>query len=171
MQVKIDPSALERTKWHEYVVRFVFGGFITAAAGILAKEYGACVGGLFLAFPAIFPASATLIEKHEKEKKQEQGFDGTERGREAAGVDAAGSAMGSIGLLFLHSSFGSSCPATTIGWCLQARPQFGSVSYCYGHFEGEPDGLEWNSLTSKGGVSFFVVNHSKHQEERACRIC
>jgi hypothetical protein len=99
MQVKVDPSVLKRTKWHEYVVRFVFGGLITAVAGIIAKEYGAGVGGLFLAFPAIFPAGATLIEKHETEKKHEHGLDGTERGREAASVDAAGSAMGSIGLL------------------------------------------------------------------------
>jgi hypothetical protein len=30
---------------------------------------GPRVGGLFLAFPAIFPASATLVEKHEKQKK------------------------------------------------------------------------------------------------------
>lgn len=72
---------------------------ITAVAGVIAKKYGAGVGGLFLAFPAIFPASATLIEKHEQEKKQEHGLDGTERGREAASVDAAGSAMGSIALL------------------------------------------------------------------------
>ncbi len=57
------------------------------------------MGGLFLAFPAIFPAGATLIEKHETEKEQEHGQDGTERGREAVSVDAAGSAMGSIGLL------------------------------------------------------------------------
>jgi hypothetical protein len=30
--------------------------------GLLAKKFGSTVGGLFLAFPAIFPASATLIE-------------------------------------------------------------------------------------------------------------
>lgn len=100
MQIKIDASGLKRTKWHEYVVRFVFGGLITAVAGIIAKEYGAGVGGLFLAFPAIFPAGATLIEKHEIEKKKEHGLEGTERGREAVSVDAAGAAMGSIGLLF-----------------------------------------------------------------------
>ena len=35
-----------------------------------AKRYGPGVAGLFLAFPAIFPAGATLIEKHEKEKKR-----------------------------------------------------------------------------------------------------
>jgi hypothetical protein len=58
---------------------------------------------LFLAFPAIFPASATLIEKHERQKKEEEGLQGTQRGREAASVDAAGSAMGSAGLLVFAS--------------------------------------------------------------------
>ncbi|MGB9123210.1 MAG: DUF3147 family protein [Candidatus Angelobacter sp.] len=99
MQIKVDVSALKRTKWHEYVVRFAFGGLITAVAGVIAKEYGAGIGGLFLAFPAIFPAGATLIEKHEIEKKKEHGLEGTGRGREAVSVDAAGAAMGSIGLL------------------------------------------------------------------------
>ena len=75
-----------------------FGGLITAIAGMIAHKFGPGVGGLLLAFPAILPASATLIEKHEKQRKQSAGFDGTKRGRKAAGVDAAGAAMGSIGL-------------------------------------------------------------------------
>jgi hypothetical protein len=99
MQIKIDPSVLAQTKWYEYAVRFLFGGLITALAGIFAKKFGPGVGGLFLAFPAIFPASATLIEKHEKQKKEREGLQGTQRGRQAASADAAGSAMGSIGLL------------------------------------------------------------------------
>jgi Protein of unknown function (DUF3147) len=98
MQIKVDPSALWQTKLHQYAVRFIFGGLITAVAGVIAKKYGAGVGGLFLAFPAIFPASATLIEEHEKKRKEQHGMQGTERGREAASVDAAGAAMGSIGL-------------------------------------------------------------------------
>lgn len=98
MQIKIDTSALRLTTWHEYALRFVVGGLITALAGVIAKKFGASVGGLFLAFPAIFPASATLIEKHEKEKKEEHGLKGTECGRDAASDDSAGSAMGSIGL-------------------------------------------------------------------------
>ena len=84
----------------EYAIRFLFGGLVTAIAGIIAKKFGPGVGGLFLAFPAIFPASATLIEKHEKQKKEEEGLQGTQRGREAASIDAAGSAIGSVGLLF-----------------------------------------------------------------------
>jgi hypothetical protein len=37
--------------------------------------------GLLLAFPAIFPAGATLIEKDEKEKKEKKGLHGTVRGK------------------------------------------------------------------------------------------
>src|ERR1700720_633338 len=98
MQIKVDPSVIGQTRWYEYALRFLFGGLITAVAGIIAKKFGPVIGGLFLAFPAIFPASATLIEKHEKQKKEAQGLQGTQRGREAASIDAAGSAMGSVGL-------------------------------------------------------------------------
>ena len=98
MRIEIDFSALRKTKWHEYAVRFVFGGCVTAVAAIIAAKYGPVIGGLFLACPAIFPASATLIDKHEKQRKQRLGLLGTERGRQSAGVDAAGAAMGSIGL-------------------------------------------------------------------------
>ena len=53
MQIQVDPSALGQTKWHEYAARFLVGGLITAAAGIVAKKFGPSVGGLFLAIFAI----------------------------------------------------------------------------------------------------------------------
>jgi hypothetical protein len=99
MRIKIDSSSLRETKWYHYGIRFLFGGLITALTGIIAKEWGPIVGGLFLAFPAIFPASATLVEKHEKQKKEKHGLRGTVRGRRVAAVDAAGSAIGSLGLI------------------------------------------------------------------------
>ncbi len=99
MKVKINAAALGRSQWYEYVIRFIFGGSITAITGIIAKRWGPGIGGLFLAFPAILPAAATLIEKHEKQKKQRAGMEGTHRARVTAGVDAAGAAMGSIGLM------------------------------------------------------------------------
>jgi Protein of unknown function (DUF3147) len=100
MKIKINTDGLSQSEWYEYVIRFGFGGTVTALAGIIAKEFGPAVGGLFLAFPAIFPATATLIEKHEKKKKECAGQEGAERGRAAAGIDAAGSSMGAIGLIF-----------------------------------------------------------------------
>lgn len=99
MTIRIDPAAWRQTKWHEYAIRFVSGGLITAAAGLIAHRYGPRIGGLFLAFPAIFPASATLVEKHEAQKKKRAGLEGAVRGREAAALDAAGAALGSIGLI------------------------------------------------------------------------
>ena len=99
MQIKIDTTVLGETKWPDYAVRFLFGGLITAAAGLIAKKFGPGVGGLFLAFPAIFPASATLIEKNAKEEKRKAGLNGTRRGRLEAAVDAAGASIGTLGLL------------------------------------------------------------------------
>ena len=98
MKIKLDTTGLGRSKWYEYVFRFAFGGAVTALAGIIAKRYGPEIGGLFLAFPAILPASATLIEKHEKQKKERAGKEGSGRGKAAAGVDAIGASMGAIGL-------------------------------------------------------------------------
>jgi hypothetical protein len=66
---------------------------------MIAKKYGPGIGALFLAFPAILPASATLIEKHEKQKKERLRMHGSTRARQAVAIDAAGAAIGSIGLL------------------------------------------------------------------------
>ena len=99
MGISIDLSGLRRTQWHEFGLRVLLGGLVTVATGFIAHRYGPVIGGLFLAFPAIFPASATLVEKHEKEKKQRAHGSGTIRGRESAALDAFGAALGSIGLM------------------------------------------------------------------------
>lgn len=99
MLIKTDWSVLRKTKWNDYAVRFVLGGLITAVAGLIARKFGPGVGGLFMAFPAIFPATATLAEEREKDRKRKEGLSGVERGRLAAAAEAAGTAIGSIGLL------------------------------------------------------------------------
>jgi uncharacterized membrane protein (GlpM family) len=99
MTIKVDPSGLKETKAHEYAIRFVAGGIITVLAAVIARKWGPGIGGLFLAFPAIFPASATLIEKHERQRKQEKRLHGEERGTDAAAIDALGASMGSVGLV------------------------------------------------------------------------
>jgi hypothetical protein len=99
MKLGINPAGLRDTRCYEYALRFMFGGLITVAAGLIAEKFGPAIGGLFLAFPAILPASATLIESHERRKKERAGLHGDRRGRNAAGVDAAGAALGSIGLV------------------------------------------------------------------------
>jgi hypothetical protein len=84
VNVAFEPQALRKTKPWEYVARFVFGGVVTAATGLVAHRFGPEVGGLFLAFPAILPASLTLVKEHE--------------GREQAAEDARGACLGSLGL-------------------------------------------------------------------------
>src|SRR5690348_11138739 len=98
MSVQVELSELKKTRWYEFAIRFLFGGAITVVAGLIAKHYGPVFGGLFLAFPAIFPASATLVETHETRKKKQAGIPRTLRGRFAAALDARGTALGTIGL-------------------------------------------------------------------------
>src|SRR5712671_2293359 len=98
MRVSFHLDALRKTKWSEYAVRFIFGGAVSVVAAALAKHFGPAFGGLFLAFPAIFPASATLLEKHERQKKAKAGITATLRGRQSAALDAFGAALGCVGL-------------------------------------------------------------------------
>jgi hypothetical protein len=96
--ISADISSLKETKPHQYFIRFAFGGTATILAGLVALHFGPGPGGLFLAFPAIFPATATLIESHEKQRMAKIGHDGTNRGRMAASIDAAGASLGCVGL-------------------------------------------------------------------------
>jgi hypothetical protein len=97
--ISFSPSSLKEGRWYEYLVRFALGGAATIFTGLISSRYGASIGGLFLALPAIFCASATLIEKHEIQRKREADLDGRRRGEEAAALDAAGAALGALGML------------------------------------------------------------------------
>jgi hypothetical protein len=97
--IRFSPSSLKEGRWYEYLIRFALGGAATVFTGLVSSRYGAFIGGLFLALPAIFCASATLIEKHEIRRKREAGLAGERRGQMAAAVDAAGAALGALGML------------------------------------------------------------------------
>jgi hypothetical protein len=105
MIVKVSSSSLKDGRWYEYVVRFALGGAATVATGVISSRFGASVGGLFLALPAIFCASATLIQTHEQRRKREAGLAGQRRGQQAAALDAAGAALGSIGMASFAFAF------------------------------------------------------------------
>ncbi len=98
MLLRLSPSSLREGRWYEYITRFILGGTATVFAGLMSSTFGASIGGLFLAMPAIFCASATLIERHEIRRKREAGLSGTRRGKQAAALEAAGAALGSIGM-------------------------------------------------------------------------
>jgi hypothetical protein len=97
--IRFSTSSLREGRWYEYLIRFALGGAATVFTGFVSSRYGGSIGGLFLALPAIFCASATLIEKHEIRRKRETGLAGERRGQEAAALDSAGTALGALGLL------------------------------------------------------------------------
>lgn len=105
MIIKLSLAALKDTRWYEYLTRFVLGGAVTAFTGVVSSLFGASVGGLFLALPAIFCASATLIATHEQRRKRAAGRSGQRRGQQAAALDAAGAALGSLGMLAFALTF------------------------------------------------------------------
>jgi len=98
MFVQVTLAALSKVKWTDVATRFLFGGAVTAITGLLAKHFGPTFGGLFLAFPAIFPASVTLLAKKQEEAKAKHGTKGAHRGREAAALEARGAIFGCVGL-------------------------------------------------------------------------
>ena len=98
MIVRLKALALKESNWYEHALRFGLGGLATVFAGVVAKIDGPAAGGLFLAFPAILCASATLIEKHERKRKPKRALRGERRGREAAALDTDGAGRGSIAL-------------------------------------------------------------------------
>ena len=82
---RFDSGALREQSPRDYLVRFGFGAVISAVAAAIAIAFGARIGGILLAFPAILPASLTLIER--------------KSGREEAVVDSTGAAMGGAALV------------------------------------------------------------------------
>ena len=115
MLVKFSLSALKQTHWYEYAVRFLLGGLATMFAGVMGARFGVAIGGLFLALPAIFCASATLIESHERRAKEKAGLRGDRRGQQAAALDAAGAGLGSVGLVAFAAVFWLTVPTSVIG--------------------------------------------------------
>lgn len=77
-------SKIRSVKPRELATRFGFGALVAFVAGVVGAAAGPKVGGLFLAFPAILPASLTLIEKKE--------------GTAKAWADASGGTIGAVGM-------------------------------------------------------------------------
>ena len=100
--VGADLSKLSKIRPKDIVVRFAFGAAISLVAGLISLGFGATAGGMFLAFPAILPASLTLVEKKEGTEAAIHDLDGTILGAAALGafalVAGAGLRAGSAAL-------------------------------------------------------------------------
>jgi uncharacterized membrane protein (GlpM family) len=85
MAVKFDVRKIKDCSFWEWLLRFGFGGAISVLASLAAKYFGDQIGGLFLAFPSILPATLTLVVHH--------------RNRAAAAEDAWGASLGAVALI------------------------------------------------------------------------
>ncbi|HEY4358525.1 MAG TPA: DUF3147 family protein [Acidobacteriaceae bacterium] len=98
MRLKLQLTSLRETTPMEYAKRFLFGGLVTVLASLVAEKWGPIVGGLFLAFPGIFPASISLVEKHKIQREAAESKYGIVAARREASVEAAGASAGAFGL-------------------------------------------------------------------------
>jgi hypothetical protein len=90
----VDLAKLSKIRPKDLVVRFGFGAAISLVAGLISLAFGATTGGMFLAFPAILPASLTLIEKKEGTEAAIHNLDGTILGAAALGAFALVAGVG-----------------------------------------------------------------------------
>jgi len=98
MRPKLRIDSLRQTTPMEYAIRFMFGGLVTLAATLIANKWGPVIGGIFLAFPGIFPAGVSLVEKHKTKRESVVGKIGVATARAEASVQAAGASAGTWGL-------------------------------------------------------------------------
>ena len=123
--VSFDFGKLRGTRASSYLSRFLFGCALTLAVSLTGMWGGAVIGGLFLAFPGIFPPGISYVEKKELERKQAAGMHGTRNARALASLHAAGASEGAFGLMAFAAivwlglpRFGlwKSLTAATIAW-------------------------------------------------------
>jgi hypothetical protein len=119
----VEVGKLRKLQARELLIRFAFGALISIIAGVVALAWNAKAGGMFLAFPAILPATLTLIEK--KESKQE------------AAEDDEGALLGSVAMFsFAAASVwaldalatGTALLAASSAWTLTALALYVAVT-------------------------------------------
>ncbi len=124
LRVGVDLSKLRSIDLRQLGLRFVFGAVISVAAALIGLRFGHRAGGLFLAFPAILPATLTLIENEE--------------GKRAAQTDAVGAVLGAIALacfaavavyLLPRAPLAVTLLAASAAWVAAATSLYYCVSY------------------------------------------
>jgi hypothetical protein len=108
-------SKLQEVEPGDLLIRFAFGALISIIAGVVSLVWNAKAGGLFLAFPAILPATLTLIEKNESKREAEEDDEGALLGAVAM-VSFAATAMWGLAAL----AAGLALAAATGAWAATA---------------------------------------------------
>lgn len=81
---RVDVRRVRNVKPRDLATRFALGATVSVVAGIISHLAGARIGGVFLAFPAILPASLTIVQEKEGTRTAD---------RDALGAVLGGSAL------------------------------------------------------------------------------
>lgn len=115
---RIDLGKLRSVSRRDYVVRFAFGFLISVVSAVATDVAGPRVGGLFLAFPAILPATLTLVEKKE--------------GLAQAASDVRGATLGAIGMVgfaCFMTAYVNTAPALALAGALLVWVAVSALAY------------------------------------------
>lgn len=82
---QVEPEKVKTQHFSAYALRFAFGCGIALVSGLVGMWFGPKIGGVLLGFPAILPASLTLIQKKD--------------GKEQASVDSIGAMLGAMAMI------------------------------------------------------------------------
>ncbi|MGZ4681458.1 MAG: DUF3147 family protein [Acidimicrobiales bacterium] len=135
--VGFDWSKVGDTTPRDAAVRFGFGAGVSLGAALAGARFGALAGGLFLAFPAILPATLTLVEEHESTRQARRDCRGA-----AAGVP--GLAAFALVVILVPDSPWISLPLATAAWLVTAV-----VSYLLWRRVREAFGLDERPLSDR----------------------
>jgi uncharacterized membrane protein (GlpM family) len=91
---EVDVAKLRQVEPKELLIRFALGAIVSIVAGVISKTLGVRLGGVFLAFPAILPASLTFVQDKEGTRKADRTAIGAVLGGAAlVGFAAVGEAL------------------------------------------------------------------------------
>ena len=109
--VAVEAGRLKEIRGRDLAIRFAFGAAVSIVAGAVSLVFNPVVGGLFLAFPAILPASVTLIEQKESTDEAVHDIEG-------ATIGALGLAVFAVvtGIVLRHTSAVVALAAATAAW-------------------------------------------------------
>ncbi|HKW07813.1 MAG TPA: DUF3147 family protein [Candidatus Dormibacteraeota bacterium] len=82
---RVEPEKAKGQRFSAYALRFAFGCGIALLSGLVGMYFGPKVGGVLLGFPAVLPASLTLIQKRE--------------GKDEASIDSIGAVLGATAMI------------------------------------------------------------------------
>ena len=111
----VEPEKLKKVRGREVAIRFGFGATVSIVAGAVSLLFNPVVAGLFLAFPAILPASVTLIEQKESTAEAVHDIEGATIGALGLAVFAVVAGVG-----FRHTTALVALGAASAAWLVSS---------------------------------------------------